>query len=276
MHTTQLEIPISIGLDGVDTNSINCVSRAFSSLLGNGKPHKAHVFCFLNYLDTNIESITQRWLEVFVHTEGDRVLFFPGLDKQLDWIEVTKEESPTNRETFYLDHFSAEPRREEWHLTTTTSAKHLRGGRLRKSGDESYFWFSLSLQSHHAFPPIYKRTILTYETPRSDTARRLKLLRKLEQPHYEVRIENVESKMIHPYFLHLCFILIPPTAPNYSGSEFILPNGSPYLLTPLPDSIENLQFWRNRVRLSTQWDIQIITMLLPGALSIPFTFTSFE
>ncbi len=276
MHHTQLEVPISIGLDGIDTNPINCVSRAFSSLLGNGRPHKAHVFCFLNFIDANINSPSQRWLGVFVHTEHDRVLFFPGLNYQLDWVELTKQGSTAKKEKFYLDHFSAEPYREQWHLTTTVSADHLHGGRLRKAGEESYFWFSLSLQSHDVFSPIYKRTILTYETPRSDTARRLKLLRKLERPHYEVRIENVGNKIFHPYFLHLCFILVPPAAPNYNGSEFILPDGSPYLSTPLPDSIEIPQFRHNRVCLSSQWDIQIITMLLPGALSIPFTFTSFE
>ena len=276
MHTVQLEIPLSIGIDGVDANPINPISRAFSALLANGKPHKAHTFCFLNVVDNSNSAIPPRWLGVFVHTEGDRVSFFPGLRNPIDWIEMTRQGSTPSKMSFYLDHFSAEPSRQMWHLTTSSSKEHNPGGHLREASQDSYFWISLSLQSYQSFLPTYKRTLVIYNTPQSDTARRLRLLRQLEQPHYQVNIENQVSNTSHPYFLHMCFILSLPSAPNYSGSEFILPVGSPYLNPPLPDPIPYLKFWRNRVCLSPSWDIQIITMLLPGTISQPFTFTGFD
>lgn len=276
MHTVQLEIPLSIGLDGIDANPINPVSRAFSALLANGKPHKAHTFCFLNVVDKSILPIPPRWLGVFVHTEGDRVLFFPGLNDPIDWIGITKHRLAPSRGLFYLDHFSAEPSREMWHLTARSSKNHISGGHLRKASQDSYFWISLSMQSYRSFLPTHKRTLVIYDTPQSDTARRLKLLRQLEQPHYQVNIGNQDGSTSRPYFLHMCFILSQSSAPNYIGSEFILPIGSPYLNQPLPDSIADFKFWRNRVCLSLSWDIQIITMLLPGTISQPFTFTGFD
>jgi hypothetical protein len=275
MHSLQIEIPLDIGIDGIDTNPFNCASRAFSTLLGNGKPHKAHVFSFLNFSDINVEPVPHKWFGVFVHTDGDRVLFFPGLSDSIDWIETTKQILGTKRRQFQLDHFSAEPSRQMWHLTSSLK-EHIPGGRLKDTGQESYHWFSLSVQSWHTFSPAHKRTIIAYETPQSDTGRRLSILRGLERPHYEVKMENVNGVTPHPYFLHMSFILSSPSVPFYNGSEFILPIDSPYLLSPLPEVIEQFQVWRNRICLSDQWDIQVITMLLPGKLSQAFTFNGFE
>lgn len=276
MHTIQFKFPLSVGLDGSDTNPNNPPSRALSTLLANGKNHKAQTFCYLNTTDKFNSTTPRQWLGVFLHSIGDRILFFPGLDIPIDWIETTREGANSQKRTFSIDHFSAEPSRQRWHITAPDSREHINGGRMPQiSGEDSYHWLGLSFQNHQAFLPLYKETYVTYSSPKSDVGRRMNNLRELEQytTYVQVNIENQEQSTFRPCFLHLCFIISRPTAPNYKGSELLLPVGSPYLDSPLPNPTPNFRIWHNRIPLSTSWDIQAITMLLPGTISQPIIFT---
>ncbi len=274
MHTIQFEFPLSIGQDGVDTSETNPLSRAFSALLASGKDHKTQTFCYLNFPGDSNPSAHLRWLGVFIHSSGDRILFFPGLDVPIDWVETVRDGSDPVRRTFKLDHFSAEPERYKWHITSPGSNEHIPGGRTRQADRDSYYWLGLSLQNYSSFLPAYKCTYVTHNSPPSDVGRRTSILRELEQStnYAQVKIDNQEHFDYSASFIHMNFIFSRPSAPNYVGPEWLLPIGSPYLVTQPPDLIPNIRL--HRIPLSSSWDIQIATMLVPGIISRAVVFTS--
>ena len=147
MHTIQFEFPLSFGIDGVDTSETTPLSRALSALLASGKDHKAQTFCYLNSPDISNPSTQPKWLGVFIHSSGDRILFFPGLNIPIDWIEMVKDGAKPISRSFKLDHFSAEPKRQKWHITSPGSNDHFPGGRTRQADEGSHYWLGLSLKS---------------------------------------------------------------------------------------------------------------------------------
>jgi hypothetical protein len=277
MDTIALELSMSVGDNGLDSNPNNPLSRAFSALLAEGLPHQAHTLCFLNPGNAPDSPITQpRWLGVFVHTAGGRILFFPGLNTPIDWLETARDNLAPNRRSLSLDHISAEPARQRWHFTGLGSDQHVAGGRTPEAADGSFFWFGLSLQSHDGLMLAHKRTLVVHRAPPSDVPRRLEEFRQLQGSATYARVNSDMGTTFpfSPSFLHICFLFSSPTAPNYTGPEWLPPAGSPYLTPPLPPEVAEARIRLHRIPLSDEWDIQIHTMLLPGTITVPAAFTS--
>ena len=177
MYTIQYKFHLSVGQDGFDTDANNPLSRALSVLLASGKNHKAQSFCYLHTANEFNISNPQHWLGVFIHSSGNRILFFPGFNFPIEWVETSKEGTSPKKHIFNIDHFSAEPLRQRWHITSPNSENHMNGGRLPETpGKGCYHWIGLSFQSYNAFWPLYKETYVIHQSPQKDVGRRMKLL----------------------------------------------------------------------------------------------------
>jgi hypothetical protein len=276
MEIIRLELTLSMGEDKLDDDPRNPISRAYSALLAQGRAHKAHTLCFLNPGNSsNAPLDNPRWLGVFVHSAGDRILFFPALSAPIDWLETRSRGTSAAKRSIALDHISAEPDRLRWHFTGVGSEDHISGGRTPSDGRGSYYWFGLSIQSENSLMPTRRHTIITHESPAADIERRFTELRSLEDSasYAYVGSDTGHVAPFQPNFLHFCFLFSERSAPNYSGPEWLAPAGSPYISPPLPAEVPDTRIRLHRIPLSADWDVQIATILLPGTINVPATFT---
>jgi len=268
---------LNVGKSGVDADPVNPLSRAFRELLEQGSPHKSHSLCFYFGEGQDLRASHKlRWLGVFLLSAGNRVIFFPGFSVPIDWIDTTTVGATSPRRPIDLDHVSLEPNRQRWHFTAPQSRDHYSAGRTPDVGNGRLLWFGLSLSSENALREVSRSTEVLYPSHPSDATRRLELLRDAEQvaSSHSVGLMNGSRTRCSPGFLHFTFVVGPREAPNYSGSNWLLPSGSPSLVQPLPPQIPNHQIQLHRIPLGRTYDIQIACMWLPGSLTVPAVWTT--
>lgn len=251
MGTIKSKLSLSVGIKGTDTDPFNPLSRGLSALLAEGRPHKAHTLCFLNPSGTQAPGKDFRWLGVFIQSDGERIVFFPGLMVPIDWIEKGERGVTSEKQTFKLDHISIEPARQRWHFTTSGSREHMPGGRTPETGQGTYFWLGLSVQSEKTFALAYRNTFVIHESPDSDAERRIRLLGDLNRfrTNGYINCDPKPGSDFGPSFLHMCFVFGLRSAPNYQGPDWLLPDGSPYLEIPLPADMPGVRVRLNRMPL---------------------------
>ena len=74
--------------------------------------------------------------------------------------------------------------------------------------------------------------------------------------------------------IHFACLIGSPETPNYSGSDLMLPAGSPFLQTPLGNEVRRLAARRHRIDLDTSVSIQLVSAALRPDLTVPITFTT--
>jgi hypothetical protein len=95
--------------------------------------------------------------------------------------------------------------------------------------------------------------------------------------------EEAEFKIVEPHpdavdvfqqgFLHISFIAGPKGFESYLGARHGFPEGSPFLLQPLPQGSVQLPIKLHRISVSQSIDVQATAAWLPGKLKGPLTFT---
>lgn len=276
MGNILLHVNLECGREGLDLNSKNPLCLAYAPLLGKGRSHFSHTLCFINF-DDDLNSLPTnlRWFGVFLHTTGNRILFFPGLVGPIDWVE-TSVSSTSSRYSLQLDHITAEPIRQRWHFTGTNSAIHLAGGRMPKHhGSESYFWFGISMSNDQSLFPVYKHTLISHPAPEADLIRRKKELDRLQSMAKFARVNcDTQSHLLQAEtFLHVGVLLTKKDNPVYRDEEWLVPFNSPYVSPPLPHVLPQSRLRYHRIPLSDEWDISIGTTVLPGKLTVAAAFT---
>ena len=253
---------------GTDSNPANPLHRSLAQLINTGKPFSRLSLAFLQ--DENDQF---RWFGSFA--KGKRTFFFPGFSTAFDGIEAHPGQNPQVRKSFDLDHLSLEHDRRNWHLTTTGSKDHIGSPRTLDLGHGRYLWFGLSFGSVDSFLPVYDQTSLKFSCPRSDSERRRKAIIDARK-QAEFPILSLPDGALKPEsgtFFHTSVIAGPPGFDTYLGGEHAFPAGSPYLATPFPERLDNLPTKIFSLSLSTDTDLQITLMRLPGHLRVPVTFT---
>lgn len=279
MSIISLQVDLPNGKDGFDRNPKNPLSRAYAALLEKGRPHLSHTLCYLNSEDDSNSAPTDlRWFGVFLHSAGERILFFPGLAVPIDWVETAHGSASPTRHSLQLDHISAEPIRQRWHFTGIDSVTHVAAGRTPEHpGSGSYFWFGISLSNAQSFLPVYKHTLVVHTAPQADLARRRNELSRLQSSASYARVNCDTQLRLAPEesFLHIGVLFTKKSRPVYRGMEWLVPDGSPYVSPPLPQEVP--QAVRNhQIPLSTEWDVSVGTIVLPGKLSVAAAFTGAE
>ena len=267
---------MDIGEDGEEKDDNNPLSRAVSRLFEDGQPFKRLSMCFCA---ENLESgqVNKRlwWLGVFIHSQADRVVFFPGFKDSAKHVHTYQGNKLRWDQILDFDHITLDRNHTYTHITGPKSKGHL--GRLPTLdlGQNRFLWFGMSLSGLDALRLIYRRTSLVMGIPSADSARRIKIFNESRQDaaFQIVQLHPDAAGVASQGFLHFSFVVGPKGFEQHNGEEHCFPHGSPFLFQPLPESLSKIPIRIHRISLSDSIDIQVTSAWLPGKLKVPVTLT---
>ena len=271
MDTIRLTWTMPVGLAGSDASPANPLARALRQLLREGRPFSRLCQCFFRDAQGTV-----RWLGVFVHSAGDRVIFFPGFADTMDKIHGFRSETQMWKQSFAFDHATLESDLQTWHVTSKDSQDHLGRPATLAIGEGRVLWFGLTRANASALRVVHQETVITADVPPSDSRRRMDVFSAArEGAAFPMLTFNAEHTT--PASRGLCHFAVyvgPKGFPDYVGADLGFPHESPFMVEPLPSEMTRLPLRSHRVALSDVLDMQITAVLLPGQLNVPASFTS--
>lgn len=272
----RLSYTTDFGINGEDTDPENPLSRALNRLFRHdGQPFKRLNMCCLQ---GDLLTKVPRWLGVFVKSERDRILFFPGLLKTTEPIEGYKGKGLRWNKIFNIDHMTLERDYRSWHISSSKSKSHLGTLPTAALGEGRFLWFGMSLSETGTLRDFRNKTIITTTVPASDSSRRTQVfIDSREGANFHILGIHPDARNIFPDgFLHFSIIVGHSGFELYRGEKHGYPIESPFLSEPLPIGELNIPVRLHRVSLSADIDIQITTAWLPGALNKPIVLTAIK
>lgn len=262
--------------DSRDSGEDNPANRALNSLLEDGKPINTFGMCHLkNPPEAHIPE-ELRWIGVFLHSTGGRILYFPGFvyEKFLAFQGKNRRDHPF----FPIDHVSLDSGFRKWHVTSFKSKKHLGSPRTLPLGENRFLWFGLSVANLNVFRHVSHHTEISVSTPPSDSRRRVDEFINARENIEDlmVGLPQGATTMFDPFYLHLAVIVGPRGFNNYKGPKLGFPEGSPFLTSQPPDGMISIPTRLHRLSINSEIDLQIVTACLPGTISVPAAFTGIE
>ena len=261
---------VPFGKLGNDDSPENPLARALNRLLLlDGQPFHGLNHCYFKpYADDH------RWLGTFVHSAGDRILFFPGFADTKKHIKGYQNQRAAWDEPFIFDHASLKADRKSWHLTTPGSSEHLGGPVTLDLGQNRVLWFGLSIAHPTVLREVLSTLTIVATIPPSDSRRRGDVIRKAGEYATQLIVTtNTEHAVsTSENFLHFAFAVGPKDFPEYNGPELGAPFGSPFYRPPISNL--PIPIRRHRMTLSNTVDIQITCASILGSLSCNTTITS--
>jgi hypothetical protein len=265
MHTIQLQWRLEHGSEGLDTDANNPLSRAVNRLFQeDGQPFRRISLCWFG----------EKWLGVFVISDHQQLVFFPGFDFTPEWIQILRVGRLETQRPFEVDHISLEKNRSRWHFTKPKSTGHQPGGKTSNLGEGRVLWFGLSIAAPTVLRDLRRETIISFQSPASDSNRRARVFMEAEKNNQSL-IVRLASDAQHNFpqgFIHFAFIVGPRGFPDYEGTEMNSPHGSPFVTAASRDLV-TVPIWSGRFSLQES-DIQIRSARLPGTLTVPAVLTS--
>jgi len=277
MDNIQLTWEIDHGSPGIDSDPYNPLCRAVNSPFNDGRPHQSLSLCFFGDFDSRTNDVTTlRWIGAIVLSAGERIIFFPGLNFQPQWVRLAQTQPPHRHHNINIDHISLEKDMQRWHFTSVNSTNHLGTGRTIDLGQRRFLWFGLSVASPDVLKEVKRETVVRARVPASDAKRRMEcFLASREGAVFNIIHLTSDAKdRFKEGFLHFAFIAGPHCFPDYKGPQFAIPFDSPFLRERLPSPLTNVPLRLHRLSLGTQVDIEVVAMWLPGALTERVTLTS--
>lgn len=271
--TLHCEWQMPVGVDGVDDCPENLLSRTLRRVLQDGKPICHLSLVFLRLRENRLEEPSYRWLGTFIHSKGDRILFFPAFTGQGSSAFKDGVKQKTN--CFVVDHVSLERNRAKWHFTSEGSKCHQGGPRTVDLGQGRLLWFGFSIRESNILPPVMRKTIIQVECPSSDSLRRVENLRcaAYGKPFPIIDLPEQTSTLSSPLFLHFAVITGPKGFETYTGEKAAMPLGEHWVANTPSDLPKSLPNRIHRLTLG-EWDLQVVSMFLPGSINTPAAFSS--
>lgn len=265
------------GISGVDNDPNNPLSRALNSVLVEGRPIDSFSICLYGREEAEfIIDRSIRWLGIFVLSVGGRVIFFPGLSINPDWIQTTIGGNISPKKPFILDHASLEIERQRWHFASPGSKRHYAAGITPDLDKGRILWFGMSVANETYLRELRQEATVEFHSPPSDSQRRIEVFKKAEREgaYHAINLMNGAKSRFAQGFLHFRFIVGPKGARMYKGDNWAVPTGVPYVDRSFPSVLRQLPIRFHEVSLSDIYSIQITTFWLPGSLSVPVVFTT--
>jgi hypothetical protein len=266
-----------LGSEGEDSDPANPFSRSLNRLLDDGQPFKRLTKCFWAQMPLAERLQKLWWFGVFILSEGNRVIYFPGLKETKQHVQGYRGNDLKWDKEFDVDHISLEKDYLSWHITSRKSKDHLGSPTPHTAdlGEGRRLWFGMSIADFSVLWPLSRETTVIAKSPSSDVKRRAKILMDArEGAQFQIIEPHPEADKIFPNgFFHVSVILGPSNFKQYEGQNHGFPVGSPFLTSPLPESVSNSPVRYHRVLLSNNLEMQITTAKLPGSLRVPVTFT---
>jgi hypothetical protein len=257
------------GVPGDDLDPDNPLARSLHRLLTTGKPFSRLSLAFFG----NVPKDPPRWFGSFVVSDGDRVVFFPGLADSDRRIRIVGT-AATGRQ-IQLDHITLEKNLDSWHMTSRGSADHLSGGTTEPLGNGALFWFGWSVADEATLRLVRRNTATEAAVPPTDAERRTQVLEEARDgavfPH--ISVSDVAS-VGQERFLHFSVFVGRTGFTPHQGTTLGIPWGAPFLASPLPSVISNLVLRWHKFAVSADVEVQVTAMRLPGQLGVPFALTA--
>jgi hypothetical protein len=212
-----VNIKFDHGIEGGNEKQRSVIFRPFNRIIEQGKPTGYVKFLFLNtekkdwdfteLKDTKkIPAQTLRVFGVLCHTEGGKILFYPGFTSTY-LLKYRDRDKPTrNIPKINIDHFSLERSLNRWHITHSTgkvenhTVKHLAEGIIR--------WFGISIKSTVKLEQVFQYNPFAYLCPVSDADRRVNDIAESLKYRKEIVITPGNSNCrIEPIFWHFEFYI---------------------------------------------------------------------
>ena len=260
------------GTPGVDRDAANPLARALNRLLRTGKPFERLHAC---YFDPLPMASGIRWFGVFVISEAGRVVYFPGLTQLHDRTFTSRGTETITRRKFTVDHLSLQADRKSWHLTGTGTKPHVGKYSTTDLGNGRVLWFGMSVASPDVLRRLHVNTDVEAHVPSGDSRRRGEVLMDARDGivFNTVLFSELNRKLVVPSFAHFYVIAGPCGFPAFRGSVPGLPIGSPYVSPPLLN-LSELPLRIHRISLEPHVDLDVVTMILPGSVTVPAALTS--
>ena len=261
------------GLPGTDSDPNNPLARALNSLLSTGRPIERFSACYFDPLPMASGIF---WFGTFVYSAGDRVIYFPGLAAMKQYLQMSKGAGPIKQRAFEVDHLSLQSHRRDWHLTAKGSKGHIGRFPTTDLGEGRVLWFGMSIAAPDTLRRLCTHTKVEAHIHPNDAHRRADVFKVAREGVAEnvLMLNTTNHPLAWPRFAHFTVIAGPCGFADYSGEHLALPLGSPYISPKLPDVLTGIPSRSHRISLDPHVDLQIVTAILPGAVTIPATFTS--
>jgi hypothetical protein len=172
MNILEIRYSVPIGSKHIDNDSSNPLRRSFDKLLLDGQPLKSAALCFFDPCNESAFGDQIKWLGVFIHTIGDRILFFPGYASLAETCTASRGRVIGTTHNFPIDHVTLDRNRTDIHVTSPGSFAHLRGGITKDLGQGRISWFGMSVKEWSGLRPLAKKTTIVCSAPGSDALRR--------------------------------------------------------------------------------------------------------
>lgn len=255
---------------GVDDSPDTPLARATQCLFREGKPFARLNKCFFWGPDDVV-----RWLGVFVHSAGNRVIFFPGFAQMHSDIRAYNENLIRWDQPFCIDHLSLEPDWQSWHFTEPRSTAHVGKMYTRQLAPGVFHWFSMSVKSRQDLRVVQKETKVTAPTPERDMERRLEVFRaSREDVVFQLVSLNEDHYTLEPNFLHFSVVIGPPGFASPGSDVLGAPYGSPMVSSHGGPPIIGIPSRAHRVQLSETVELEITSCVLPGDLQNRLVFSA--
>ena len=277
MDVIKLTSEINLGVEGEDTTAGNPLSRSLDRLFEDGQPFKRFIQCFWAQAPASegLENYKLWWFGVFILSQGNKVIFFPGLSKTKQHVQAYKGKHLEWDQEFDVDHISLEKDHARWHITSQKSKDHLGSLPTADLGEGRRLWFGMSISDFSSLWPLRQKTTVVTSSPPSDARRRVRVFNEArERAEFPIIEPHPDaSKRFKGGFFHVSVIVGPAGFEIYRGENHGFPFGSPFLTEPLPEWILEIPVRDHKVSLSDDMEMQISTSKLPSTLRVPVTFT---
>ena len=133
----------------------------------------------------------------------------------------------------------------------------------------------MSIASADALRPVKRGTVIEASVPEADALRRSDVMVEARKGVvFNTLLFDVGGQPpLVPAFGHFSVIVGPCGFTPYRGDKLGFPFGSPFI-TPKLGDLTNVQLRTHRLSLEPHVDIDIVTTILPGAVSAPIALTS--
>ena len=124
MGNLRIELRVSEGSLGVETDANNPFALAFHRLLQDGKPFNSFALCFYGGEEgTKAEEL--RWLGAFVDSASGHILYVPGFDLSVKCVQVYDDQGFVREANFSSSHVTLEKTLRRSHITSPSSEGHM-------------------------------------------------------------------------------------------------------------------------------------------------------
>lgn len=256
---------------GTDDSHDNPIARATDCLFRLGRPFNRLNKCFF----IGEDGIT-RWMGIFVHSAGDRILFFPGFAQPVNHVLGFDRDVRRWDQAFEIDHLSLESDRRTWHLTSPKSTEHFGRFPTLQLDSDRLHWFSMSASNQKNLRIVRQETRIFVPTPPQDFVRRADLFHRARDGaiFQFVRLNTEHTAPPEPSFLHFS-VVVGPTGFRSPENEILgLPSNTPFLIT-VPAGAQIIAPIRtHRILLSPDIELEITVAAIPGDLKTPLLFSA--